>query len=172
MTPPKRDIGGVSRTAASLDDCGRVSGRLEAMTELVLEECESKRGEVRDVPPDKVEVSVKTRGSLARAERLVSTRVEFHFHAEYEDEGQLVPSASVRAAYLIVYLLRDTAGLDQRHIDAFAALQGPFNVWAFYREHLLSMSLKMGLPPLILPLNFDGMREPKRAALSASERDT
>lgn len=44
---------------------------------------------------------------------------------------------------------------DQKILQQFADINGPAIIFPFLREHLASMSLKAGIPPIMLPpINF------------------
>ena len=58
----------------------------------------------------------------------------------------------VEAAFVASYAFSDDEPIAPEAVDAFAKLNGVFNCWPFWREYLQSSTVRMGLPPLTLPL--------------------
>lgn len=58
----------------------------------------------------------------------------------------------VFAEYALIYQLPKGAECPEEISAVFAARNGVFNAWPFFREQVHTLVAKMGLPPLVLPL--------------------
>ncbi len=58
----------------------------------------------------------------------------------------------IEARFALMYALRSPEGLEQEHFDAFAERNGIFNVWPYWREFVQSITIRMGLPSLTVPV--------------------
>lgn len=82
---------------------------------------------------------------------------QFIVHAEIE--ASVVPSKdskeaffSLVAAYELVYAVSSGFRASKTVLDAFAGTNGIFNVWPYWRELVQSVSVRMQLPPVLLPV--------------------
>lgn len=62
------------------------------------------------------------------------------------------PAISVKAEYELKYRLPQTFKAPRRDLHIFAAVNGVFNAWPYWRELIQSIATRMNLPPLTLPL--------------------
>jgi preprotein translocase subunit SecB len=58
----------------------------------------------------------------------------------------------VEAIFQLLYDLPPSDDMTQLHFDAFGEINGLFNLWPFWRELVQNMTVRMGLPPLTLPV--------------------
>jgi len=58
----------------------------------------------------------------------------------------------VEARFVVTYMVRSDEGLTQANFDAFAERNGIYNVWPYWREFVQSITARMGLPPLTIPV--------------------
>ncbi len=68
------------------------------------------------------------------------------------------PLLHVEAKFLLAYVVRDLDDLTDAHCEAFADLNALFNVWPYWREYVQSITTRMGLPGLVLPVYRFGQR--------------
>jgi preprotein translocase subunit SecB len=119
--------------------------------------------------------------------RHITTNItaEFHFDAEslrlvvyphlllMVKEKDASPNnyfVKIEARFAIVYALRAAEGLDHEHFDAFAERNGIYNVWPYWREFVQSMTVRMGLPPLTVPVFRVGTSKLKQDAALPNSR--
>ncbi len=62
------------------------------------------------------------------------------------------PLCTVTAKYGVAYTLTPGYVEEEGAVQFFADNNALFNVWPFFREHLWSLTQKMGMPPFVLPL--------------------
>lgn len=87
---------------------------------------------------------------------------------QYSDEVAESPIL-VNAKFLLNYAI-EGEDLTQQDLDAFASRTATYNVWPYWREFVQTMTTRMGLPPITIPLlnlsmifdGEDGDTQPKR----------
>jgi hypothetical protein len=58
----------------------------------------------------------------------------------------------IEARFLLTYSIDSLEDLTKEHFDAFGEYNGIFNVWPYWREFVQSSTVRMGLPPLTVPV--------------------
>jgi preprotein translocase subunit SecB len=67
--------------------------------------------------------------------------------------SEINPSvASVKIQYELEYRLPDDFKASRADLAAFAKVNGVFNAWPYFREIVQAATLRMGLPPIVLPV--------------------
>lgn len=72
----------------------------------------------------------------------------------------------IEATFLLLYSVKSVEGLDDEALSSFAHLNGTYNAWPYWREFVQSMTSRMDLPPLTIPV----FRLPRGPAKEATER--
>lgn len=67
-------------------------------------------------------------------------------------EEKTTRAVSVKIQYELEYSLPDDFKATGAELNAFAKVNGVFNAWPYFREAVQSATLRMGLPPVILPV--------------------
>ncbi|MBW3600398.1 MAG: hypothetical protein KY475_24430 [Planctomycetes bacterium] len=70
----------------------------------------------------------------------------------------------IEARFVVTYTVRSEEGLTQTNFDAFAERNGIYNVWPYWREFVQSITARMGLPPLTVPVFRVGTAKLKQEA--------
>ncbi len=82
--------------------------------------------------------------------------VKAKFGIEGADSHGAEPRTILRihACFLAIYALEpsDSGALTPEQTDAFGKVNGLFNVWPYWRELVQSVTTRMALPPLTLPV--------------------
>ncbi len=76
--------------------------------------------------------------------------VRFEMNAVPEDGGS--PLVTVSAVFDLEYGCEGLEDFTEEQLSAFARLNGVFNAWPYWREFVQSMTTRMGLPALVLPV--------------------
>ncbi len=117
----------------------------------------------RETLPTVVHQSYSTRVVTRDDRKDIAVIVELVLRASYSgkdpeassaepcQEGE-VPPIEIEAAYLLRYQLEGLRDFSPAEITAFGELNGPYNVWPYWREYVYTMLSRMGLPPLTLPV--------------------
>ena len=58
----------------------------------------------------------------------------------------------IEARFVVTYTVRSDDGLTEANFDAFGERNGIYNVWPYWREFVQSITARMGLPPLTVPV--------------------
>jgi hypothetical protein len=58
----------------------------------------------------------------------------------------------IEASFQLSYRLKNRTGVTKNDILNFGVINGPYNVWSFWREFVLNMALRMGLTSIVVPL--------------------
>jgi hypothetical protein len=61
------------------------------------------------------------------------------------------PCCEVHARIALTYDSPKAADFSAEHLSAFAQGNGIYNAWPYWREFLQSSTVRMGLPPFIVP---------------------
>lgn len=156
------------RTARSkMDLAAPVSERVEVM-EILLAESMTKRGAVRDGLPAKLAMSVNVETQVDKGEKVVCVRPRFVLSAKY-DEADDEELLRIEAQFVLRYRVPSFEGLKKANIAAFGELNGLYNAWPYWREFVQSTTVRMGLPPLTVPL-YRPLKAPKRPAKAPARR--
>jgi hypothetical protein len=60
---------------------------------------------------------------------------------------------SIAAKFVLVYSVKSFDAIDHENIRAFAAINGVFNAWPYWREFVQNTTARMGLPrPITVPV--------------------
>ncbi len=94
-------------------------------------------------------LQVKFKTSTAKNQDGLIVSIELALNTKGKGDAK---SFELNCDFLLAYELTSDEEFNQEHLDAFGALNGMFNVWPYAREFTQSMSLRMGLPPLTMPL--------------------
>ena len=71
---------------------------------------------------------------------------------EKEEKEQDNVIFTIEASFVLTYECNSPELLDEGTIEAFAKTNGVYNAWPYWRELAQSMTLRMGLPTVTLPV--------------------
>lgn len=113
------------------------------------------------------ETKVRSPSDTGAVDLLVNREAEISEHQEENGtffvmakmKAQLVPEqakeeplVSIETSFELQYRLPEGFHVDPETLTAFAETNGIYNAWPYWREFIQSMFVRMGLPPLVLPL--------------------
>ena len=149
--------------------------------------------EIEDVRLVEANVATKVRSpsGAGAVDLLVNRTAEISEHQEENGtffvvatmRAQLVPEqaaeeplVSIETKFELQYRLPEGFHVDSQTLTAFAETNGIYNAWPYWREFVQSMFVRMGLPPLALPLlrarEMMGKTRESRAIEGAAEAST
>ncbi len=117
-----------------------------------------------------IEASVRTRirspEDVGEVELVIDTSASIKEHKKGSSfvvlatiDAKLLPhkspenaAISIKAAFELQYTLPPKFSVSRRDLDTFARINGVFNAWPYWREFVESMTSRMHLPPLVLPV--------------------
>jgi len=62
------------------------------------------------------------------------------------------PFAVIKAVFLLVYQTDSLQGITKKIVDLFGQTNGIYNAWPYWREYVQNTIVRMGLPPLTIPV--------------------
>lgn len=62
------------------------------------------------------------------------------------------PFAVIEASFLLMYQADTLEGITQKSVEQFGKLNGMYNAWPYWREFVQNTTIRMGLPPLTIPV--------------------
>jgi len=146
-TKPKLLVG---RSTTRLDLAAPVSARVQ-IKHVVLAEAAASRKARQKGPPADLTLNVNVKTEANRKEHLIEVLPRFTLVAmdQGENGGEQL---RIEALFVLQYEVSSFEGLRRPNIDAFGELNGLYNVWPYWREYVQSTTVRMGLPPLIIPV--------------------
>ena len=78
------------------------------------------------------------------------------------EEASARPVLTLAASFLLTYRLDRFDGLTEEGFEQFANLNGIYNAWPYWREFIQNTVVRMGLPPLTIPV-FRIVESPSKA---------
>lgn len=153
---------------SKMDLAASVSERVEIM-EITLAESVTKRGAVRDSLSAKLTMGVvNVETQVDKDNKVVCVRPHFVVSAKYDDanDDELL---RIEAQFVLRYRVPSLDGLRKANIDAFGEMNGLYNAWPYWREFVQSTTVRMGLPPLTIPV-YRPLKAPIRPAKAPVRR--
>lgn len=112
---------------------------------------------VEEQLPDRLRFQLEHEHALDREKKSMVIKLRLGVDALPAGES-LDPLLHIQATFLLAYVLKSADDITDAHCDAFADLNATFNVWPYWREYVQSVTVRMGLPALVLPLYRFGQR--------------
>lgn len=102
---------------------------------------------------DKIDTSFAFRLKSAESKK-GNARIVISFKVEgvTADSDPQETRLHIEADYLLHYTISSGPKISKDQLTAFAIINGRFNAWPYWREYVQSTTVRMGLPPLMLPL--------------------
>jgi hypothetical protein len=95
-----------------------------------------------------------SRFELADERDSIRVTIRFVLKAFGKDEPQKEENAflMIEAEFFLLYSIKDVEGLDDDSFKSFSDLNGTYNAWPYWREFVQSITSRMDLPPLTVPV--------------------
>jgi preprotein translocase subunit SecB len=86
-------------------------------------------------------------------DKTINVKSKFETFAQKGEEAD-INNAPIRiqGEYELEYSLESFDNIKPENIRAFGLMNGVYNAWPYWREFVQSMTVRMGLPPLTLPV--------------------
>lgn len=159
-----------SASATNMDLAAVVSDRVQIQG-LIVVESSSKRQAGVDLNSkgvrydiDHTDIGVGTHPDGSGVVAVVSVRMTFEAR---DDRQSGEPLFSIEAKYAILYKIDDMTSIKNENLEAFASLNGVFNVWPYWRDYVQNAAARMGLFPPPIPVYRYGRGRATTTALKA-----
>ncbi len=151
--------------AAAVQVSDRVN--LEAVR---LIDCDCKQRPHRPEGQKVFDTDCTTRFEVYEKEKALAVFAHFVLRAFGEKEEHTDDKAflAIDTTFCLIYSIADTHGLDDVAFGSFAAANGVYNAWPYWREFVHTVTSRMELPPLVIPV-FRIAKPPERKAVEANE---
>ena len=86
--------------------------------------------------------------------QLIQVRASFSLKLvpQSEESCQSEDPLSIQASFVLIYSVDTTEYLTEANIQAFAAINGVFNAWPYWREFIQNTGARMGAPGIVVPV--------------------
>jgi preprotein translocase subunit SecB len=91
--------------------------------------------------------------SLNETEKTITVKSTFQTFAHKGEEADINKAPiRIQGEFELEYSIDSLDQIKQENINAFGQMNGIHNAWPYWREYVQSMTVRMGLPPLTLPV--------------------
>jgi preprotein translocase subunit SecB len=149
---PKADLGTRAPVRSTLTDLAWPVAQVVNLRQILVEDLHAERSSVTSTKVEGGTVSQNIDsvefGRHVTEERLV-VGIRFVLEAAKKEEADTITKISCK--FILLYDVPGIKGFPDDALAAFAQTTGVFNVWPYWRELVHSMSLRMAIPPVVLP---------------------
>jgi hypothetical protein len=137
--------GGLNRARIIIENCDVEDIRLvNSACSLLLED-----GEL----PDNLESKIESEGKLLGRHESIGMMHRMQMRGFYTGKYEADPSPLyIEAVFAARYSISNKIEITERDLESFAHTISLLHVWPYWREFVHSMSCRMGLPPITIPL--------------------
>jgi hypothetical protein len=83
------------------------------------------------------------------------------------------PDVNIQAVFELVYVLSDAEGIERSDLEQFAFVNGTHNAWPYWREFAHASTLRLGVPPYVVPpFKLPSVHDPEAKAQSEESGTT
>ena len=123
---------------------------------ILVDECSARRTSqgFTDFERTRIETRINEAGiGLPEGEKMFNVFLRFSLKVYATDNGQKAeePAVEIECRFVIEYFLPSMEGLLIENLKAFGGTSGVFSAWPYWREFVHSTSLRLSVPPIILP---------------------
>lgn len=104
---------------------------------------------------EKVMISLSSNGSPGAVRESgfdINTEVIFEVNPAGDEEAESDAVVHINSIFRLSYELPNAHVYPQEDLEEFASVNAVFNAWPYFREIVQSMLVRMGLPPVPIPL--------------------
>ena len=140
----------VEKKITDFKSLSRVVSKAE-LVNIYLLNCDVKRT-IDALSYDNIEADISFSGQLlSENENDFTAIVKLFVTGRPADDNEKVV-VNISGEYILTYDLKDKKGLTTDDIKTFCGMNSPYNIWPFWREFVQTMSNKMDIPVLVMPL--------------------
>lgn len=94
----------------------------------------------------------------------------FKVDAFVKDVKKEEPDFKISASFVLNYKIENSEGLSDEDFQAFGDVNGIFNAWPYWREFVQNTTVRMGLPPLTIPVfRFPSSKVTQKKKIESAE---
>ncbi len=116
--------------------------------------------EVREGPlPSSMETGIQCESRLHEKQKQILVDLDFTLKSRYNDASENKAAILIQARFRLVYESASAVKVTKEQLVAFGWMTATFNAWPYWREFVQSMTTRMGLPALTVPLfSLEGIK--------------
>lgn len=155
------------------DLAARVAEQVQILSVRLLDTSAEQKAAGAD-DPGKVQTGFEVEATFDQAASRLRVLPRFTLAAVRPDGAADEWFLRIQAKFELVYDVDSSRGLSDAHYGAFAESNGVFNVWPYWREYVQSTTVRMGFPPLTLPvfrLGITRVKTPSRDSDRSADRE-
>lgn len=116
---------------------------------------------VDDKLPGQVKMDYKTWAKAdsdkERLEVCATLEVSGQYEGQEQDKGADVPFR-IQAVFQLIYAVKSPITFSEEQLAAFGEFNGIYNAWPYWREYVHSTTVRMGLPPMVVPVYLTSLK--------------
>lgn len=89
---------------------------------------------------------------VVRHPNAISVKISFLLYTLRDGAIEADPALFIHAVFVLVYSITSLEGIEDVNLGAFAATNGVYNAWPYWREFVQSTTVRMGLPAVVAPV--------------------
>jgi hypothetical protein len=123
---------------------------------IFIEECSARRTVEAFTDSEKTQIHVALKeAAIGRPEEgktfYVFLSYSLRAYDKLEPAESDPPAVEITCRFVLAYSIPTFEGLSDENLIAFGRTSGVFSAWPYWREFVHSMSLRLSIPPIILP---------------------
>jgi hypothetical protein len=148
----------------------KVSDRVDLQSVKLLA-CDCKQKPKCPEGPKTFDIERTSRFEVDKEQNVVGVFIRFVLNAFAEGVEQKPENSflTMEATFLLLYSINSTEGLDDDAYKSFAELNGMYNAWPYWREFVQSITSRMQVPTLTIPVFRISPPKAKPAAATNEE---
>lgn len=146
----------------SFESAVKVSDRVEFQSVKLLS-CVCMQKKKCPVGPKAFDITKTSRYEINDEHNVIGVIVQFGLHAYGKGVEQKKKNSffDIDATFILSYSISSCDGLNDIEFNNFAQLNGIYNAWPYWREFVQSITSRMGLPTLTVPV-FRFVKSPSK----------
>jgi len=137
----------------SMASAVKVADRVELQSVRLLE-CDCRQKPKSPTGKKTFDIEKTFRFEVNEEENIIGVFIRFVLNAFGEEVEQKKENSflNIGATFLLLYRINGMEGLDNTAFKSFAELNGTYNAWPYWREFVQSITSRMELPTLTIPV--------------------
>lgn len=140
-----------SRKKSTVTLAASVAKKL-SIRQVQLVDCEAKQSLREGKLPRQTKIQIQCSSAYDDEKKTVVVDLDFTLVAHYKDSSPDDTPLQIRAKYQLIYMTKKAEKFTPEQLGGFTQLSATSDVWPYWREFIQSMTTRMGLPPLTVPL--------------------
>jgi len=113
--------------------------------------CEVKQS-LRKDPPPHLRINIQCNSAYDDEKKTISVGLDFVLVAYYQDPPPDDAPLLIRAKYQLTYVTKKVESFTPEQLGTFSQTSATSDAWPYWREFVQSMTTRIGLPALTVPL--------------------